>query len=142
MNATQRDTLVAAFGRILPDDDTGPGAGEANVIGFVERAIGAGTHRADLTRVLDNLHLLDSCSEAMTGVPFSRAMPSAQDAVLARLRTAPHPTVLRFLSSLVHLAIMGFLCPPSYGGNEQACGWQYVGYVPHARTRERMHAAR
>lgn len=141
LSEADRATLAAAFARILPDDETGPGAGAANVIGFVELALRNGNCRQHVERVMAHLYLLDQFSLGLHGCAFASASPTQQDQVLRQLRETPHPSAVRWLASAIRLALAGFLCPPRHGGNVGGCGWRFVGYEPHPRIVNDLPAA-
>lgn len=132
----QYKTLAAAIERILPNDVSGPGVLAAGGMHFIEHALATGLCRGDLARVVGNLYLLDECSQAMFESPFVDANAAQKSQVLQRLRDVPHSSVLRFVISLVRVALAAFLCAPRHGGNRDGQGWRYLGYVPHRLTHQ------
>lgn len=123
-------TLAAAMDRILPGED-GPGASEANAIGYVRWLLEQDSHALAFSECESGLILLDTIAGALYHHPFAMCDPAQRDLVLQRIDGTPHPAVQRFLRQLVDITLAGFLCPPEYGGNRDCIGWQYIGYKPH-----------
>ena len=134
LSREQQRTLAAAMGRILPSGD-GPGATEANAIGYADWITRQCCFRPSAACFMTGLGLLDGVSNAAYGRAFVVCDAAEQDEVLATICAMPHPTVQRFFAMLVRMAITGFLCPPHYGGNQDEVGWQFIGFVPHPMTR-------
>lgn len=133
MTPAQRQTLASAMERILPSGD-GPGAREANAIGYVDWYAAQPAFRRVEPRLLFGLNLLDSIAASLYGRPFGDCPPEQQDAVLSRVQDIPHTSAQRFFSLLVWLTLSGFLCPPEYGGNRGRAGWGFIGFDPHPLT--------
>jgi len=123
-------TLRAAMERVLPSGPDGPGAAEAGAADYAETALRAGVRPAVRQSILDGLDLLASLARDLHGRPFADCAPQEQDALLSRVSEIPHPAPRRFLHSLVHLTIQGFLCDPVQRGNRGGAGWEYVGFPP------------
>ena len=103
--------LDAIAARIIPTDDT-PGAREAGVIHFIDRAMPVlgGAVKAAYRKGLADL------------APFASLEESAQIARLRSIETTPF-----FLMVRMH-TIMGFLADPKYGGNRGRVGWKLIGF--------------
>ncbi|WP_420125462.1 gluconate 2-dehydrogenase subunit 3 family protein [Longimicrobium sp.] len=131
MTPGERQTLAAAMDRVLPPEP-GPGASDANAIGYVDWLIG--TEGRSGAALGPGLALLDSIAEGTCGRPFAACSPAERDQVLARMQDVPHPTAQRFFRSLVMMTVTGFLCAPRHGGNRGRAGWNAIGFVPHPLT--------
>jgi gluconate 2-dehydrogenase gamma chain len=114
--------LEAIAARIIPTDDT-PGAREAGVIHFIDRALGdfmagsAGELRAGVAS-LDALALATE-----EGKPFAELGPDRQDDLLRAVEDSP------FFGLMHYLTVAGMFALPSYGGNRDYAGWQLLGFV-------------
>ncbi len=118
----QAAEIEAAASRIIPSDDT-PGAREAGVIYFIDRALTtfAADNRDDYTR---GVAVLQAKTREMfpTTAKFSQATPDQQDAVLKALEGQP------FFELILSHTVMGFLCDPMRGGNRGGVGWKLIGF--------------
>jgi gluconate 2-dehydrogenase gamma chain len=122
-------TLVAATQRILPSGD-GPGAAEANVVGYIEWVTQQDFFRPKRQRLVNGIDLLRDLARATYGKELADCNPLEQDEVLTKLQSIPHPIVQRFLLALVKMTLAGFLSDPSHGGNHDRMGWRYIGFEP------------
>jgi gluconate 2-dehydrogenase gamma chain len=122
LRADQAAEIEAAASRIIPTDDT-PGAREAGVIYFIDRAL-ATFATDDRDEYAKGLPVLQAKTREMfPGAPkFSQATPDQQDAVLKALEE--HPI---FELILTH-TVMGFLADPARGGNRGEVGWKLIGF--------------
>jgi len=122
LNAEQAAEIAAAASRIIPTDDT-PGAREAGVIYFIDRALAtfASDNRDDYEKGLPVLQA--KTRELYPDISkFSLAAPEQQDAVLKALEGQP------IFELILSHTVMGFLCDPSRGGNRGKVGWKLIGY--------------
>jgi len=130
-------TVAAASARIVPSDDSGPGAREAGVVIFIDRQLagpwgrdghrythppfnedapeemgyqGNATPREIYRQALKNLSGLDKLS------------PEQQDARLKSIENG------RFFNLLRRNTIEGMFCDPLHGGNVDMVGWQMIGF--------------
>lgn len=108
--------------RILPSDD-GPGAREAGVIYFIDRALETflRDQRPLLTSGLEELRA--AVAARHPGVAgFSTLGAVEQDEVLRGLEAG------EFFALVRRATIAGFLANPSYGGNRDSVGWRWIGF--------------
>lgn len=117
--ASELEALAAV---IVPSDD-GPGASEAGVIHFIDRALATfDKHQLDLY----NEGLKSTQNARRTLFPQSTSIASltaSQQIELVRaIETTPFFEVLR-----TH-TLLGFLGNASYGGNLNGAGWTYIGF--------------
>ena len=135
--ATEIDALSA---RIIPTDDT-PGAREAGVLYFIDRAL-VTFASGDQQKYRDGLPELQSLvrEKFPRAEKFSAAAPEQQDEVLHTMEASqtekpPRRRSLKsaqtFLEALRVQTIAGFLIDPEAGlGNRGGVGWKLIGREP------------
>jgi hypothetical protein len=120
--AEQAAEVDAIASRIIPSDDS-PGAREAGVIYFIDRALNT---FASSSR--DDYHQGLAVFEAKTrelfpaARRFSELTPEQQDDVLKALEEQPFFELIR-----AH-TIVGFLADPMRGGNRNEVGWRLIAF--------------
>jgi gluconate 2-dehydrogenase gamma chain len=122
LSAEQAAEVEAAASRIIPSDDS-PGAREAGVIYFIDRALAtfAAGQRDDYATGLPVLQA--KTQEMFPNVPkFSQATPDQQDAVLKALEGQPIFELIR------EHTVVGFVADPARGGNRGKVGWKRLGF--------------
>lgn len=111
----------AVSARIIPSDGT-PGAREAGVIFFLDRALATFAKEQQRT-FTDGLKSLGDAVEAV--VPgerrFHRLSAAKQDEVLRSIEKTPFFQAMRFGT------IAGMFSLPSYGGDRDFVGWKLIG---------------
>ena len=119
--------MEAIAAQIIPTDDT-PGAREAGVVYFVDRALAtffsrlAGAFRAQL----HEFQL--TCKAAHPDATSFAALSSdRQIEFLTRVEHTP------FFGAMHLLTLFGMFSTPAYGGNRDGAGWKLLGF-------EDMHA--
>jgi len=137
--AAEIDAIAA---RIIPTDGT-PGAREAGVVYFIDRALTTfasddqKTYKEGLPELQARVRELFPAVER-----FSAATPEQQDEVLRSLDDhapvparpfRPRPAAQSFFEILRQHTIAGFLIDPDTGGNRDGVGWKVIG-----REREHM----
>ncbi len=137
----QAKEVAAIAARIIPTDED-PGATEAGVVYFIDRALKTFA-KADLPAYQTGLKdVARLTSETFPGVAlFSAATPEQQDKVLEEL-SKDHKLVSRgrrqlpagasgdFFPVIWGHTVMGFLCDPDAGGNREYAGWKAIGRDP------------
>lgn len=117
--------LDAIAARILPTTDT-PGAREAGVIYFMDKALGS-FMQDDLASLRNGLAKFQSA--VATSYPgaqlFSDLNDSDQDKYL---QTQDHTA---FFGRVRFMTIAGFFGMSSYGGNRDQVGWELIGFDGH-----------
>jgi gluconate 2-dehydrogenase gamma chain len=140
LSPEQAREVQAIAARIIPTDEL-PGATEAGVVYFIDRALG--TFANDTVPVYQKglRELNHVVSEMFPEVKsFSAATPDQQDKLLAELfldetpgtTTRHNTTALRtgFLQTIWYHTICGFLVDPEGGGNRDFAGWKVIGRDP------------
>ena len=134
--------VEAVSERILPADDT-PGAREAGVVYFIDRAL-LTFAKAEQKTLRDGLPALHALTRSMFPqyATFSRASAAEQDQILHRLDQqgddgpggfAAGPAGQNFFGAIRWLTVAGFLVDPDTRGNPAGIGWKLIG-------RDREHA--
>lgn len=118
----QADVLDAMTSRILPSVDGKPGAHDAGVVYFIDRALGtfnAGQKIAYANGIRDlNRRATNKVSGAAS---FAALTPAQQDDVLHEIEKTPFFQAVRFDT------IVGTFALPSWGGNRDYAGWHLIG---------------
>ena len=129
--------LVALADRLVPSDDLGPGAREADVGAFFSRVL------AD--QRLSTVHplLKRGCAFVMKvaqreqGSAFVDLDGAARDDIIRRLvdnQMRPDGfTGPVFVRMVMALTLEGLLGDPRHGGNAHGVGWKMVGFSPDGR---------
>ena len=121
LSATEAATLAAVCARIIPTDESGPGAADARASAYIDRALGGWLAPSRETYTA-GLGAFEDAARAKTGRRFVELTPAEQDAVLAALDETPFFALVR-----TH-TIQGTFCDPAYGGNAGFVGWDLIGY--------------
>lgn len=121
LSAVDAATLAAMCARIIPTDESGPGAAEARAAEYIDRALG-GWLAPSRNAYVTGLAAIDETARANVGKRFVDLTAAEQDAVLATIEQTPFFTLVR-----AH-TIQGTFCDPVYGGNANFVGWDLIGY--------------
>ena len=125
-DAAEIEALVET---ILPSDET-PGAREAGVIYFIDRALTT-FHKDQQHAYRDGLRDFQAKRLALFPESHSIAQLTAQQRIdlLKSLERSEFFSLLRFHT------LAGFLGDPSYGGNRDGAGWKLIGFE-HSMTNQ------
>jgi gluconate 2-dehydrogenase gamma chain len=128
----QAATVQAWAARIIPTDELGPGAKEAGVIHYIDRAL-AGAYDAQQPAYYRGLIALDAYANERFGANFVDLAPQQQDAIIGDVEAgrAPGfsaPAAREFFNMLWRHTMEGFLGDPMYGGNQDFIGWKLVNF--------------
>ena len=122
LDAETAKEIEALTSCIIPSDDT-PGAKEAGVVYFIDRALATFDEpRRGMYR--DGLADLQARRKSM--FPLSTSIASLAPARQAELLRSIERT--DFFQLLRTHTLYGFLGDPSYGGNRNGVGWKVVGF--------------
>jgi gluconate 2-dehydrogenase gamma chain len=122
LSAAEAADVDAVTAQIIPTDDT-PGAREAGVVHFIDRALGtflahlAVDYRAQLTE------FQSAFRARYPDVPSFASLGS--DAQIAYLKTVDRTP---FFEGTRVLALLGMFTSPEYGGNRDGIGWKLIGF--------------
>ena len=120
--ATEAADVEAIAAQIIPSDGT-PGAREAGVVHFIDRALSgfyarlAGDFRSQLAE------FQAACRVANPDAPsFAELSPERQIAFLKTVDQTP------FFGRVHLLTLLGMFSTPAYGGNLEGLGWKLIGF--------------
>ena len=118
-DATEVEAMAA---QIIPTDDT-PGAREARVIHFIDRALAtfAAEERSAFAEGLKNLQK-KARKQFGKARRFSDLSAEQQIAVLKKIETT------QFFEFVRTMTILGMFSNPEYGGNYNKIGWKLIGF--------------
>jgi gluconate 2-dehydrogenase gamma chain len=125
--------VEAIAARIIPTDDE-PGATEAGVVNFVDKAL-ATEDKALVPIYAAGLVGVDAVAKQRFAKPFVALAPEQQDEIFIALESGkadgwPKGPVgsTDFFTAVRAHTVFGFLCDPVYGGNRDHVGWKVTGY--------------
>lgn len=121
LSAAEAAILAAVCARIIPTDQSGPGAAEARAAEYIDRALG-GWLAPSRDAYAAGLAAIDNAARARGAQRFVDLVPAQQDTVLSTLDETPFFALVR-----AH-TIQGTFCDPAYGGNANFVGWDLIGY--------------
>ena len=131
LTESEVSVLGAILDRLIPGDEHGPGAVEAGVLMYVDRAL-AGPLAGLRPAYASNLLAADAYAVEVSGGPFVSLDPVRQDAVLRALEdgSAPgfDPSSAEFFALLRQHAVEGMFADPAHGGNVGFAGWRLIGF--------------
>lgn len=135
--AAEAKAVEAACERILPSDESGPGAKEAGAVIYIDRQL-AGPYGKDQFRYTKGPWIVSGPEHGnqsketpqqiyRAGIPalgpeFATLPPEQRDERLAAIEKTVFFQMLR-----TH-TIEGTFCDPLHGGNAGMIGWQLIGY--------------
>lgn len=123
-SASEAADVEAVAAQIIPTDDT-PGAREAGVVNFIDRA---------LATFLSHLASDYRAQLADFQAAFSKQRPAADAAPFASLASEQQIEYLKtvdrtpFFEATRLLTLLGMFTMPKYGGNRDGIGWQLIGF--------------
>ena len=121
-NESEAAEVAAIVEQILPSDD-GPGAKEAGIVYFIDRALTTfdtslqPAYRKGLSEVQDVRRKMFPESTSIASLPQDRQL----ELVRAIEKT-------EFFETVRTHTLLGFLGNPSYGGNRDKVGWKHIGF--------------
>ncbi|TME34584.1 MAG: gluconate 2-dehydrogenase subunit 3 family protein, partial [Chloroflexi bacterium] len=84
LDPQQTRTVAAAFERLFPADEHGPGAADIGVVAYLDTAL-AGAEAEHVATYRAGLAALDQAALSSFAQTFVQCAPAAQDALIARL---------------------------------------------------------
>ena len=131
LTVTEAGILEAIVARLIPSDDSGPGAKEARAADYIDRAL-AGALAGSRKAYAAGLAAVDTYAQSSKGALFAALPPADQDAVLTAMQknaaTGFTPNSAAFFNLLLAHTLQGTFCDPAYGGNANFIGWDMIGY--------------
>ena len=121
LSAGEAETLVALSSRIIPSVDTRPGAQEAGVVYFVDRAL-ATFNSGQRKMYAEGLQDLNRrAADTFKATAFARLTAAQQDDIIRAIERTPFFQAARFDT------IVGTFALPTWGGNRDYSGWHLIG---------------
>jgi gluconate 2-dehydrogenase gamma chain len=132
LTATEADIADAFLARLIPSDANGPGAREARVLRYIDRALG-GELASSRSAYTAGLAATDAYARSKFGARLAALSAAQQDAVLNDLEqnVAPgfSPNSRAFFDLVREHALQGMFGDPYHGGNADFIGWDLVGFA-------------
>ena len=140
LTAQEADLLDLITARLIPTDGLGPGAREAKVVRYIDRAL-AGALASSRDGYRTGLAAFDRYCRTSRGKPFAELTPIDQDSVLIDVETGAATgsgagftgSSAQFFAMVLNHTRQGMFGDPYYGGNANFVGWDLLGY-PGVRT--------
>jgi gluconate 2-dehydrogenase gamma chain len=146
-NPAEAAFIEAAVARLIPSDDTGPGAIEAGVPSYIDRQLAGawgagerlyrggpwhpGTPTQGYQLPFTPAELFRTALRSVDA-SFPKMAPQQQDQYLASLQKGGADLggvpSKQFFDSLLEVTIEGFFSDPAYGGNRDMVGWKLIGF--------------
>lgn len=131
LTAMESATLDAFASRIIPSDESGPGAHEARAVHYIDRAL-AGPMAASREQYGVGLSSLEDYSQQSRGRSFHLLPEPEQDAIIEAMTQNPIPDFAALNAGFFNMVrthtIDGTFCDPYHGGNRDFIGWDLLGY--------------
>lgn len=131
LTATEAATLEAMTARLIPTDETGPGAREARAVRYIDRALG-GALADGRDAYRNGLAAVDAYARSSRGAVFVQLSDADQDAVLRDMETNEAAGFGGGAAAFFNLVrvhtIQGTFADPFYGGNANFAGWDLIAY--------------
>lgn len=121
LTAAEAADIEAVASQIIPSDDS-PGAREAGVVYFIDRALAtffsqlAGDYRAQLAAFQQGVR------DRHPGASFASLTSDQQIDYLKGVDQTPFFAMTRVLT------LLGMFTLPAYGGNRDGAGWHLIGF--------------
>lgn len=136
LTATEAELLDAIVDRLIPSDANGPGAREARVVHYIDRALG-GALASSRPAYTAGLASLDRYATSSRGKRFLDLSNTDKDSVLIDVETGAATgftgSSAQFFALVLNHTRQGMFGDPYYGGNANFAGWDLLGY-PGVRT--------
>lgn len=131
----EADTVDALAARIIPGDKEDPGAREAGVIYYIDRAL-SGTYSEWQGVYREGIRTLNTYTTERYGGNFFELTETDQDTVTEALANGEIPgfgdsdeeTSESFFTVVWSHTAEGMFSDPVYGGNRDAVGWKLIGF--------------
>ncbi|HLH00858.1 MAG TPA: gluconate 2-dehydrogenase subunit 3 family protein [Bryobacteraceae bacterium] len=127
---SERRTLEAFVGRLVPSDELGPGALECGAINYIEQAL-AGALADEKASFLQGLAEVDTYARKVQDAGFAELPPEKRDGIIAAMEqgtAANFPNARAVFARFRRLTLEGMFSDPYYGGNTDFRGWEVIRY--------------
>jgi gluconate 2-dehydrogenase gamma chain len=126
--AAEADVVEAMLERLIPSDASGPGATEARVLRYVDKALDgdlASSRAAYTAGIADT----DAYARSRFGAGFADLTGAQQDTVLTEMENGTAPGLRTFFELVREHGLQGMFGDPVHGGNEDFAGWDLLGFT-------------
>ena len=132
----EADTIEAISARIIPGDAEDPGAREAGVVYYIDRAL-SGPYFGWQGAYREGVRTLNAYTMQRYGKMFFELSEADQDTVVGALERGEVPGFgeaeegegsQAFFTVVWAHTIEGMFSDPAYGGNRGAAGWKLIGF--------------
>ena len=129
----EADTVETLAGRIIPGDTEDPGAREAGVVYYIDRAL-AGPYFGWQGAYREGVRTLNAYTNERYGKKLFELSETDQDAIVGALERGEVPgfgeadSSVNFFTMVWSHTIEGMFSDPAYGGNRDAVGWRLIGF--------------
>jgi gluconate 2-dehydrogenase gamma chain len=131
LSPTQATTIGAFVERLIPSDASGPGAREANVLRYIDRAL-AGDLFVFRASYVAAVQAIDAYANLKYGSDFAALSTAQQDAILTDMdqnkATGFNPNAKAVFEMIRGHAVEGMFGDPAHGGNTNYAGWKLVRF--------------
>ena len=135
LTADEAELLEAVADQLIPADDHGPGAGEAQAVRYIDRALGGALSDAR-EAYKSGLSALDRYCRSSRGASFLKLSPRDQISTLIDVETGAATgagagfvgSSAAFFTMVRSHVLQGTFGDPCYGGNANYVGWDLIGY--------------
>ena len=135
LTASETEILSAMVDRLIPTDELGPGALDAGVLQYIDRALSE-TESDAAEAYRSGLAALDTYSRYTRGGPFIDLSTIDQDSVLIDVQTGAATgagagfvgSSGSFFNMVKSHTWQGMFGDPKYGGNVDFAGWDLIDY--------------
>ena len=132
LDEAQLAILAAIVERLIPTDDRGPGAREAQAARYITTALGA-EYAGYLAEYRTGLASIDAHARTRYGRPFASLEPLQQDDILVSIErgqaAGDSPAPRTFFDLVLKHTREGVFGDPRWGGNAEHVGWNMIGYA-------------
>ena len=129
--AAEADTVDAMLGRLIPADGSGPGAIEARVLRYVDRAL-SGDLAGSRPAYSAGVAATNAYAQSRFGEEFADLTAVQQDTILdemeRNLASGFSPNSRAFFDLIREHALQGMFGDPVHGGNADFIGWDLIGF--------------
>lgn len=129
--STEADTVDAMLGRLIPADANGPGAIEARVLRYVDRAL-SGDLADSRPAYRAGVAATNAYTRSRFGEDFADLTAAQQDTILDEMErnvaSGFSPSSRAFFDLVREHALQGMFGDPVHGGNDDFIGWDLIGF--------------
>ncbi len=123
----QRRILEAFIDRIIPSDESGPGAVESGAAEYIDRAF-VEFLAGEKESFAAGLAAVDAFARTSQGAPLAELSAEKRDAVLTAIDNGQANNLRAFFTRARRLTLEGMFCDPYWGGNKNFAGWDLIRY--------------